>query len=732
MKLYYPITVDLYNPHPLPRMNAQQHNVGRGAIITLTANGQVIVPDEESVRIFAKRPDKNVSYLDCSIVEGKIQADFTDQMLATEGNVEVELELTTAETNITTPIFIVEVNKSNVKEGVQSSNEYKALEKYTAEAKEAAEQAQEVYDNIPNYEAILEANSILSKASGEVVTTTDSAKVKPKNIKLFGKGKQRQYEGYQLIPFPYATTYTENPKSINGLTIDIQDDGRIKIKGTATSDTYFNLIASSNPRNIAVGEYYALINADGVDYKKITIINPSGTVDIESSKAFSVTEENATFYSWIGIKTGTTVNTTVEIMVSEGSEPKPYEPYVGNEPSPSINYPQKAEFLGESGSIGGKVLTGNLYNPSYRGSWVGREIYSQGCEVIENDGVFKITVTKTDAYIWDTRGSYDDGVCGQLFIIPNSATEVSVKLSNIEFNKHLITYYNENKVSLGTTLHTSNKFTSTIKEGAKYFSLRFGKSDAVVGETYETTVMVNYVELKDYEPYTEQPFTALTPNGLRGVPLGQTIPDAIKNSPIHMSGVYWDKAEGQYYIADTENEDGKDVQRIGKVDNDNWKKTNVQADTNGHRFVYDLDMIAIAYAPCLCTHYTQTNKGSFTVEGDYISTSSGGVLYIRTLNTDFDNIDDFKAHVKEVGMETYYILAEPIITDTTEEEKAQLDKLVMNYPNTTIVNDEGAYMEVEYVCDTKEHIKQNYTPKSVTEDILERLGNVESQIALNS
>lgn len=116
MKLYKSIVVDLYNPHPLPKMTAQQYNVGRGALITLTANGQVITPNNETARIFVKRPGGNVSYLDCTFIEdGKIQAGFTDQILAAEGSVQVELELITKETNITTPIFIVEVNKSNVK-----------------------------------------------------------------------------------------------------------------------------------------------------------------------------------------------------------------------------------------------------------------------------------------------------------------------------------------------------------------------------------------------------------------------------------------------------------------------------------------------------------------------------------------------------------------------------------------------------------------------------------------
>ena len=49
MKLYYPITVDLYNLYPLKKMDAQQYNIGRGALVTLTAAGQVIAPDNEMV-----------------------------------------------------------------------------------------------------------------------------------------------------------------------------------------------------------------------------------------------------------------------------------------------------------------------------------------------------------------------------------------------------------------------------------------------------------------------------------------------------------------------------------------------------------------------------------------------------------------------------------------------------------------------------------------------------------
>lgn len=142
MKLYQAITVDLFNLYPLPKITAQQNNVGRGVLITLTANGEILMPTDESVRIFSNRPDKYVSYLDCVITtDGRIQADFTDQMLSAVGQLEVELQFTTESTNITTPIFIVEVQESNIKAAVESSDEFKALETFVKEAETSMENA---------------------------------------------------------------------------------------------------------------------------------------------------------------------------------------------------------------------------------------------------------------------------------------------------------------------------------------------------------------------------------------------------------------------------------------------------------------------------------------------------------------------------------------------------------------------------------------------------------------
>lgn len=129
MKLYYPITVDLYNLYPLKKMDAQQDNTGRGALVTLMAAGQIMEPDKETVTLWAKKPDGTVSYLPCQVADGKIKADFTNQMLAVAGAVEVELQMIEGEDNITTPIFTIMVHPSNIdSSAVESQNEFTALQ----------------------------------------------------------------------------------------------------------------------------------------------------------------------------------------------------------------------------------------------------------------------------------------------------------------------------------------------------------------------------------------------------------------------------------------------------------------------------------------------------------------------------------------------------------------------------------------------------------------------------
>lgn len=172
MKLYYPITVDLYNLYPLKKMNAQQDNAGRGALVTLTAAGMVIAPTGETVTLWAKKPDGTVSYLPCTVVDGKIKADFTNQMLAVPGTVQVELQLVDDENNITTPIFTVEVYPSNIdSSAVESKNEFTALVKALQEVEELKKNG---LKGDPGEAATISVGTVTASAPGGDPVVTNS------------------------------------------------------------------------------------------------------------------------------------------------------------------------------------------------------------------------------------------------------------------------------------------------------------------------------------------------------------------------------------------------------------------------------------------------------------------------------------------------------------------------------------------------------------------------------
>lgn len=522
------------------------------------------------------------------------------------------------------------------------------------------------------------ADVIINSASGTTVAITDSAKVKPKNIKLFGKGKQRQYEGNQMLDSSEFDSLEHN-----GVTMTVEDE-RVILNGTATNNIDFYLINDS--KNIDVR---AKLNA------KLGVYTLSNNLGVENWFAsttgytvdnITITSETQLTGAFVRIKSGATYNNSIlEIMLNEGDTPKPWEPYVGNEPSPNMKYPQKAEFLGESGSIGSGLGAEN-----YAISDSDYSTVTQGITITKYQGASKVRlqgVISEESYPLTREMNGKWQVANESAKLFPAGTTLYAFPNDIAFD--IYDWHNERtcyftgETTLENDLYIDEVF---VRFESGYFS------NGIIDETIEFILTDSL-----------QPFTSQTPNGLRGIPLGQTIPDAIKNSPIHMSGVYWDGE--QYQIADTENEDGKDIQRIGEVDNNQWRLNNIVSSSTGYRFIIEIDdILVLRHVPIMCTHFSQQKVSSYVTEGNYISTDevdSNKGVNIRTEEdtSPFTTIEEMVTWMNENDVKTYYILAEPIITDTTDQYN-----VVMNYPNTTIVNDEGAYQEVTYIADTKNYI----------------------------
>lgn len=193
----------------------------------------------------------------------------------------------------------------------------------------------------------------------------------------------------------------------------------------------------------------------------------------------------------------------------------------------------------------------------------------------------------------------------------------------------------------------------------------------------------------DYEPCkTEQSIT-----------INYTLPGI----PVTSGGNYTD-SEGQQWICDeVDLERGVYVQRVGIKDFDGSD----DEDWGGVSEVTDnmRSWIAVqgAYRPesdtangIMCSQFNpqvSMNKGAFYQNRDRFFFGSG-----MTLNA-------WKTHLQSKPLQLVYILSTPIETPLTAEEIAAFKALRTNHPNTTILNDAGAWMSVKYNADTKSYVE---------------------------
>lgn len=567
-------------------------------------------------------------------------------------------------------------------------------------------------------------------ASGEMVHATNCAPVPPLNIRLYGKTEQDGTEGNQLFDFEAEKLITGNntlESADNGYSIKytcLKSGESIRIRldhSLFKANTTYLLIADKKPEKCTIqcsASTYTekkIVNGvlQGSSLRTSVVV---GNIDFSQFEEFN--QENffaITIYVADSAYIGEHIIKGLR-LIEEGTNQTVWEPFTGNEPSPNMNYPQPTNHLGASGSIVGKVLNKNLFPV---GEWGGE---------IQRNALIGNTMIRVIA-----NTTYYCSFYAKLV-----REDISTQSMRYRYYKEKASAYSEeNTLLMGDIIAritaTEQWFTFTFTPTQDcWFGLDYG--DTFGGSKYRD-IIVSQVD-NIYKPYTEQLFTALTPNGLKGIPLGTTIPNAIKNSPIHMSGVYWDNADGKYYISDTKDyESGKSVQRIFKEQllDYNAYMLDSLSDENSTFFYVGLprhysgwgnEFICDIVSPKM----NLTNV-SFVQNGGWLNPANPTVLYIRLKkDSGITTLEEFKEYLTNNEVYVTLILPEPIVTDPTQEELDQYNSLVMNYPITNVVNDAGAYMEVEYGKDAEAYINENYTPKSEHEALAQRVKTLEEEI----
>jgi hypothetical protein len=97
----------------------------------------------------------------------------------------------------------------------------------------------------------------------------------------------------------------------------------------------------------------------------------------------------------------------------------------------------------------------------------------------------------------------------------------------------------------------------------------------------------------------------------------------------------------------------------------------------------------------MCNIAIRNDVALESVDGQYYENPANIVLVGSADDT------DITIRAKYESLELIYVLATPIETELTPEELVAFGKIHSNYPNTTILNDSGAWMEVKYNEDLK-------------------------------
>ncbi|MCD2493752.1 phage baseplate upper protein [Lacrimispora sp. NSJ-141] len=467
MLLMDQITVDLKNPYPLTGLKAHQGDTGRGVLISLFYNGQIMEPTTETVRIFIKKPDKTKVYNDCQIENGKIKAIFTNQALAAAGRAEVEIEMTGTENRVSTPIFALDILPTNIDDtAIESTNEFTAIEKVVnaaideaveradaetqaavdranaaiAAANEAAENASRYGDKTLEIESLeRQQYDAIDHLEGDGTVGNPNSSDAPLSIGVYGKSVQDATTGAQLLDMDNAKGGTSA-----GITSTINPDGTITDNGTASTaviNIWFFGSYNVTPADDGSNVFFTLEYGKTYHIHDILLfsVGPSGS-PISAGGLFTCTQVDG--FKVTGVRhtvavIGESCNDKILYpMVAEvnnGEQAIPWEPYTGGVPSPSPAYPQPIQSVGGDSGVTLKVSGAQLLDAEADHVSSGIQSYTVAGDTITIPG-------ELCGLPVDSHGNYTDRngqqwICDTVEVSPDGTAKITKRVNKVDPTK---------------------------------------------------------------------------------------------------------------------------------------------------------------------------------------------------------------------------------------------------------------------------------------------------------
>jgi hypothetical protein len=733
----YRITLDVRKTVASIQLTAKKGDAGRKIYITLSDKGKPCEIADDSYAVFAGvKPDGTKLYNKTTIENNTIIYDMTQQTTAVAGLVACEVKLFDSMSNLlTSPKLTILVDDVVVPDDeIVSMDEVTALTELildaratrelanqvieecnaaTASANTATQNATTATDNAKtataaanaaagrveaaalraetaatnaeeateDTRAFLEdantvlqeirdvnvASSIVCEETGVVISLSDSSDKLLRGLKICGKTTQVTTTGKNLLSNEYDSVFG----TMQGVTFADTGDGKISVSGTATDGIGFILVPyiAGRRKPIKPGTYtISGITGTGgflafylYDSQEASTSITNFTVNGGGSRTFTVSADN--YYGvYIYVQKDSTAKMVVAPQIEVGSVATAYEPYTGGIAAPNPDYPQALESVGSDGNIGVTVCGKNLV-PKFASTTADGAVFTANDDGSVTVGGTATAQTRHHKNIYLPKGTY----C--LSGAPVGSASGSYDIYVICDGVVLARSYDGSTQNV-FSLDKDSTFTVVLRVPAGALAQKTFYPQIEVGTTAST-----------YEPYKDGgTLTASTPNGLPGI-------------PVSSGGNYTDENGQQWICDEVDFARGKYVQRIGKVDFSDLEWY-LEADYDMWRSGYFPGTVALT--PLLCETVPYYRIG--LADGQLgTNCNSPHNLWVRNGST-----------VNTPTGKALYQLATPIETDLSAEEMVQYSALHTNKPNTTVFNDSGAGMAVEYVADTKIYIDNKF------------------------
>lgn len=535
------------------------------------------------------------------------------------------------------------------------------------------------------------ADAIICSAEGEIISVSDSSDDHIRGLRVFGKTTQVKTTGKNLLPI------TSPSRTSGGITYTVQEDGGIHVKGTSTANSWF--VGGTYPFGdehltyLPAGEYFLSGNSEPSITGYINGWYEDGTATLQINDVGNggipyVIASNAYVHYQIMVAPNVTVDTVIYPQLELGSTATSYEPYTGGKPAPNPDYPQELE---------------NIENPTV--DIYGKNLLNITATTQTSNGI-TFTV-KEDKTVVINGTATADAYCGltQPFIL-NPGKYILSGCTSGGSNTYFLysdvgaIYNRDSEVEFIIDTHSERKFFIKVHSGI----------------TVNNVVVKPMLRLANVDDNAYE-----APKEAQTATLNYTLPGI----PVTSGGNYTD-SDGQQWICDEiDFERGVYVQRMEQYiydgsEDENWKNGYSSNGIN-NRFELILRGVPVANVVCesndaalvatnaYCSHFgyqstsTRPDVNNFRISKTVAAVQDWWyMLFVPdTTIIPLEDLDAWKTYLAENPITVMVPLVTPIETPLTADEIAAFQALKTNYPNTTVLNDAGAWMNLRYNADTE-------------------------------